>query len=361
MNIKNVKTRLLLFLSIAIFAQSCSNDPKPELPAGSAGYFVVNEGGFGNSNTSLSFFDRAKNEMTNDIFAKKNGRPLGDQAQSITVFEGKAYVVVEHSAKVEVINADDFSSITTITEDIASPRYFIGINSSKGYLSDWGADGVTGSVKVIDLGTMKVTKSIATGKGPNKMLMKDGKVYVANSGGFDNDNTVSVIDTSTDEISLTIAAGDNPNSLQFDKDGNLWIASAGKFVYNDDFTIDEVNSTPSSIMKWTGGANPVNFFLDGIFYPGVAHLSINKGGDKLFYLFNGAVYSITTGATAAPANPLIGDKYFYGLAVDPFDDDIIACEAPDFSSPGKVYNYSEAGQVGTSFTVGIAPNGVGFK
>jgi YVTN family beta-propeller protein len=357
-----MKIRFSLFLLwLLMFVQSCGNDPTPEVPVGSAGYFVVNEGGFGNSNTSISFYDRTKDEVTNDVFAKKNGRPLGDQAQSVTVFEGKAYVVVQHSAKVEVINADDYSSIKTISDQIESPRYFIGINSSKGYLSDWGADGVTGSVKVIDLGTMTVTKSIATGKGPNKMVMRDGKVYVANSGGFDNDNTISVIDTSKDEVSFALTVGDNPNSLQFDKDGNLWIASAGKFVYNSDYTIDEAHSTPSSIQKWDGSTNSINFSLEGIFYPGVAHLSINKEGDKLFYLFNGAVYTIAITATAAPTAPLIGDKYFYGLAVDPFNDDIIACEAPDFSSPGTVYAYTAAGQQEKSYVVGIAPNGVGFK
>lgn len=351
----------LLLLCLLIAIQACENDPTPEIPLGSAGYFVVNEGGFGNSNTSISFYDRDKDVMTNDVFAAKNGRALGDQAQSVTVFEGNAYIVVQHSAKVEVINADDFSSVKTISDGIESPRYFLGISSTKGYLSDWGADGVTGTVKVIDLGTYTVTKTIATGKGANQMLLKDGKVYVANSGGFDNDNTISIIDTSTDAITSTITVGDNPNSIQFDKDGNLWVVSAGKFVYNEDYSVDEVHSTKSTISKVTNGTEASRFSIDGIIYPGAAHLSINKAGDKLYYLFGGAVYSISTSATAAPANPLVGDKYFYGLAVDPFNDDVLACEAPDFSSAGKVYVYRANGLVFKSYNVGIAPNGIGFK
>jgi YVTN family beta-propeller protein len=350
---------MLLWLLIAI--QACENDPTPEIPVGSAGYFVVNEGGFGNSNTSISFYDREKDVMTNDVFAAKNGRALGDQAQSLTVFEGNAYVVVQHSAKVEVINADDFSSVKTISDDIESPRYFLGISSTKGYLSDWGADGMTGTVKVINLDNFTVTKTIPTGKGANKMLLKDGKVYVANSGGFDNDNTISIIDTSTDAVTSTITVGDNPNSLQFDKDGNLWVASAGKFVYNEDYSVNEELSTKSTISKVTNGTEVSRFPIDGIIYPGVAHLSINKAGDKLYYLFSGAVYSLSVSATAAPANPLVGDKYFYGLAVDPFNDDVLACEAPDFSSAGKVYVYRADAQLFKSYNVGIAPNGIGFK
>lgn len=351
----------LFFIWLLIATQACENDPAPEIITGSEGYFVVNEGGFNNSNTSISFFDRNTGVMTNDVFTSHNGRPLGDQSQSLTVFEGKAYIVVQHSAKVEVIDADNFSSLSTISEGIESPRYFIGITATKGYLSDWGADGATGTVKVIDLNQMKVTKTIATGKGANKMLLKDDKVYVANSGGFDNDNTISVIDTSTDAVTSTITVGDNPNSLQFDKDGNLWVASAGKFVYNEDYSVDEVNSTKSTISKVTNGTEALRLTIDGIFYPGVAHLNVNKAGDNLYYLFNGSIFSMPVSSTATPANALVGDQYFYGLAVDPFNDDIIACEAPDFSSAGMVYVYRDEAKVFTTYKVGIAPNGVGFK
>jgi YVTN family beta-propeller protein len=355
---RKLSSRLLMFLWVLI-AAACGKDPAPNVPAGSAGYFVVNEGGFGNSNTSISFYDRNANTMTNDIFTRKNGRPLGDQAQSLTVFEGKAYVVVQHSAKIEVINADDFSSVGTISNNIESPRYFLPISSSKAYVSDWG-DGFSGSVKVIDLTNMTVTKSIVTGKGPNEMILKDNKVYVANSGGFDNDNTISVIDASSDAVTSTINVGDSPNSLRFDKDGNLWVLSAGKFAYNPDFSIDVANSTKSTISKVVNGTETTRLAINDIVYPGAAHLSINKAGDNLYYIFNGAIYLVPTGASAAPANPLLGDKYYYGLAVDPITDVIIACEAPDFSSPGKVYGYNNTTLV-YSFDVGIAPNGVGFK
>src|ERR1044071_31615 len=294
----------ILLASLLIVFQACNNDPSPVVPVGSAGYFVVNEGGFGNGNTSISFYDRNANTMTNDVFTKKNGRALGDQSQSLTVFEGKAYVVVQHSAKIEVIDADDYSSLNTISTDIESPRYLLPISSNKAYVSDWG-DGFSGSVKVIDLTNMTVTKSISTGKGPNEMVLRDGKVYVANSGGFDNDNTVSVIDISSDAVTSTITVGDNPNSIRFDKDGNLWVVSAGKFVYNDDFSINEANSTKSTISKVVNGTETTRLSIDGIAYPGASHLNINKGGDRLFYIFNGSIYALTNTASTAPVASFI--------------------------------------------------------
>jgi len=357
--LKSLPKLFLIWLLIAV--QACDNDPAPEIPTGAAGYFVVNEGGFGNSNTSISFYDRGQDLMTNDVFAKKNGRPLGDQTQSLTVFESKAYIVVQHSAKVEVIDAGDFSSIKTISDDIESPRYFIGINSAKGYLSDWGGDGTTGTVKVIDLNDLKVVKTIPTGKGANKMVLKDGNVYVTNSGGFDKDNTVSIISTSTDAVTSTITVGDCPNSLQFDKDGNLWVASGGALVYNEDFSINEDLSTKSSLSRiGTDNTEVQRLTFANFTYGNLGQLEINKAGDRLFYNYDGAIYSILTADTGLPAVPFI-NKSFYGLAVDPFTDEIIGGEALDFSSPGKIYIYNAAGTQLKTFEVGIAPNGVGFK
>ena len=344
--LRSLPKMFLVLLLIAV--QACSDDPTPSLPTGSAGYFVLNEGAFGNSNTSISFYDRANNTMTNDVFAKKNGRALGDQAQSVTVFEGKAYIAVQNSGKVEVINADDFSLIKTISEGIESPRYFIGINSSKGYVSDWGADGTTGTVKVIDLNTNTVTKSISTGQGSNRIVLKDGLVYVANDGGYGTDNKITVIDTSTDAVSTSITVGANPNSLLFDGAGNLWVISIGDYM-----------EIPASISR-VGTDNKVTTFpLADITYS-YPSLAINNAGDKIYYNYNGGVYAIASNATSLPTTPLI-NKDFYGLAVDPITDEIIGADAIDFSSNGKIYVYSAAGTELKSFEVGIAPNGVGFK
>jgi YVTN family beta-propeller protein len=347
---------------LLISVQGCDNSPDPVVPVGADGYFVVNEGGFNKSNTSISFYDRETGVMSNDIFAARNGRPLGDQSQSITVFEGKAYVVVQNSAKVEVINADDFSSIKTISEELVSPRYFIGIDPDKGYVSDWGDFGAVGSVKVIDLSDMKVVKTILTGEGANKMIRKGDNVYVANSGGFGKNNTISVINTSTDAVVETITVGDNPYSLQFDKDGNLWVGSSGVTVYNDDFTaVDEEKSTTASLSK-VGSDNKeaLRLTFPRVTYPSLTQLEINPAGDKLYYSYEGAVYSIATTATTLPASPFI-DKEFYGLAVDPFNDDIIGMETLNFSSPGKIYIYNSTGTLQKSIEVGIAPNSIGFK
>lgn len=351
---------MLLSLFTILAAQSCSDDPEPVKP-GAEGFFVVNEGGFGNGNTSISFYDRGTDQMINDVFTAKNGRPLGDQAQSMTVFEGKGYIVVQGSGKIEVIDADDYSSIATIDDGLPSPRYFIGISATKGYVSDWGADGLTGTVKVVDLTSYAVTKTIATGKGANRMLKTGNLVYVTNSGGFGKDNTVTVVNTGSDEITATIPVGDNPNSIQRDHAGNIWVASGGATAYNPDWSVDEANSTKGSISRITpDNTEGVRLTVDQLTFSGPGSLSISPDGKTIYYTYNEAVYSMSTSASTLPTTPF-KSKGYYGLAVDPFNGNIIGCEAPNFSSAGSIDVMDASGNTVQSYAVGIAPNGCAFK
>ncbi|HWA33734.1 MAG TPA: DUF5074 domain-containing protein [Cyclobacteriaceae bacterium] len=345
---------LAILMIAGLFIQSCSNDPAPTVKTGETGFFIVNEGLFGSGNASVSFYDRKADAVSNNIFSVKNGRPLGDQAQSMTVFENKGYIVVQNSAKVEVINADDFTSVATISADLPNPRYFIGISSTKGYISDWGADGVTGTVKVVDLSNYKVTKTIATGKGANQMLKVNNLVYVTNSGGFDNDKTVKVIDSGTDAITATITIGDNPNSIQRDKDGNIWVASSGgilNYMPSTRGTLSKLSSTNAEIMRLT---------VDKLTFGSISNLGISPDGATLYYLFDGNIFSMSTAATTLPATPFKAGSY-YGLAIDPFNGYIIGCIAPSFSAAGNIDVMAPDGNLVKNYTVGIAPNGCAFK
>jgi YVTN family beta-propeller protein len=355
------KSVLVLLVTLPVWMTSCNDDPQPVSLPGEDGFFVVNEGGFGKGNTSISFFDRTTGEMTNNVYSIKNGVPLGDQSQSMTVADGKGYIVVQGSGKVEVINADDFSRIHSIDEDIESPRYFLALSATKGYVTDWGSDGVSASVKVIDLNTYEVTKTIPTGKGANRMLKVNNLVYVTNNGGFQKDNTIKIIDTNTDSIIEVITVGDNPNSLQRDKDGNIWVVSSGALAFDLNFNIDEANSTPGSISK-ISAANTESLRLNvpELTYSTLANLVINQEGDQMYYTYNNKLWTMSTSATALPTTPF-KDSSYYGLAVDPFDGTIVGCKAPTFTSAGSIEIFDEAGVLQNTYTVGIAPNGCAFK
>ena len=137
---------------------------------------ILNEGNFQWGNASLSFYKYSDESITSDVFSDANDRPLGDVGQSLCIYDNKLFIVVNNSGKVEVVNPDDCKSIATIS-GLTSPRYFLGINSSKAYVSDMGA----GSVSVVDLNNYSKTTSIKCNGSTEEMILHNDKVYVSNT------------------------------------------------------------------------------------------------------------------------------------------------------------------------------------
>jgi YVTN family beta-propeller protein len=355
-------TKLLLLAIFATIAISC-NDDDPEMPAptGSEGFFIVNEGAFGNENASLSFYDRNTDMVINNIFEATNGRSLGDQAQSMAIHEDFGYVVVQNSQKIEVINIDTYQSTATISDGLPSPRYFQGIDEDKAYVSDWGADGLSGTVKVLDLNTNEVVKTISTGAGSNRMLLDGSLVYVTNGGGFGVDNTIDIINTNTDEVVETINVGDNPNSIVKDAAGNFWVTSSGATAFNPDFSIDEANSTLGTLSRINSANEEIlRLEVDAFTFSSIGNLNISPNGQTIYYTYNGRLFSMNINETELPTTPF-REQAYYGLSVDPTNGNIIGAVAPNFSSAGFIEIISPAGTLIDTHNTGIGPNGCAFK
>jgi hypothetical protein len=279
----------------------------------------------------------------------------------MTIFGDMGYIVVQGSGKIEVIDASTYTSIVTIADSITNPRYIIQVSSTKAYISDWGADGLTGTVKVLDLTTNKVTKTITNvGVGSNRMAKIGANVYVTNSGGYKTPyDKLTIIDSNTDAIVDHVIIADNTNSLQIDKDANLWIASSGIVNYSEYPTIDVANSAAGSLTRY--GKGTLQLKAGEIAEGGLSNLVISNDRTQLYYTHQGAIYSMSISATALPTTPFKAADNYYGLAVDPYDGSIIACKAPDFLAAGSIEILDSNGNVKSSFAAGIGPNGCAFK
>jgi DNA-binding beta-propeller fold protein YncE len=320
------------------------------------GVFIVNEGPYGSGTGTVSFFDHTSKSITNDLFGKANNNtPLGNVVQSMNIINGYAYIVVNNGNKIEIANANNFKSAGTIT-GLNQPRYIYQVNDTKAYISEWGADGKTGAIKVLNLTSNTVTKTIATGKGTEKMLKKGNYVYVTCKGGYGYDTVVTVIDFAKDSVVKSIAVGPNPNSIQEDADGNLWVLCSGK--NKSDYSGLEINGR---LVKIDPSINSVLF---SITFPSTSSqpsdLIINKAKNTLYFNYDGKVYSHTTSANTFD-NTAIISKSYYGLGIDPASDIIYAGDAGNFSAAGKLFRYNTNGTLLDSATVGIAPNGFYFK
>jgi len=183
------QTNKLLMMVLTITSMSilgCKKDEtSPSLTPGAydAGVFITNEGQFGNGTGSVSFYNRTSGVVTNMVFETANdGATLGNIVQSMEIYNSKGYIMVNNANKVVVVNGSDFKFVTSITATL--PRYFLGIDNGKAYVSEWGTGGVNGAIKVINLANNTVSSSIGTGKGAEKMVKSGNYVYVSCQGGF---------------------------------------------------------------------------------------------------------------------------------------------------------------------------------
>ncbi|MBC5992884.1 DUF5074 domain-containing protein [Pontibacter cellulosilyticus] len=347
-------------LSVAAFGFTSCDDNNNDAPSGAyaeEGVFVVNEGNYGTPTGSVSYYSKTAKQVQNGIFSKENdSRPLGDVVQSMTIQNDRAYIVANNSNKIEVVNTYTFKSEGVI-EGLLLPRYFVALNNTKGYVTEWVSFGQAGRVSVIDLASRTVTKTISVGVMPEKLLLVNGKLYVTNGGG----NSVSVINTNTDVVEQSITVSDSPNGLVLDKNNNVWVLSGGKVAYNSDWTVDYTKTTAGALNM----INPSTQAVQTTFtFPGnqsqPGNLAISSGKDKLYFNYAGKTYAHNIGASSL-SNSVLINRSFYGLGVDPETGLIYGGDANGFAGDGTVYIYNPDGTSAGSFTAGIAPNGFVFN
>ena len=95
------------------FLSSCSNNDDITPDTGNQefknGILIVNEGGFNKSNASVSFLSNDLSVVKNDIFAGSNGGTgLGDVAQSLVVYNNYAFIVMNNSNSIEIVDRYTF-------------------------------------------------------------------------------------------------------------------------------------------------------------------------------------------------------------------------------------------------------------
>lgn len=366
MKLRSFAMAALLFTSAFGFS-SCEKDTevapiiendKVRGPYDQKGVFILNEGNFGTPNGSISFLsDSAGYQVQNNIFSAANaGRALGDVVQDMVLHDTLAYIVANNSNKIEVVNAFTFKTVAVV-ENLQQPRYFAALNGDKGYVTEWVNYGSNGRVSVINLKTNEIIKSIPVGAMPEQLLISDGKLYVANSGG----NTISVINTTTDVVVNTMQVPDGPSEFVQDKNGTIWVLGAGKVVYTADWSaIDYEKTTAGSLSSFTDPLKGVQTITFPSNQSVPKNLAINGTGDKLYYNYQGKTMAYPVSGTVGSPTVVI-DRSFYGMEVDPETGHIYGSDENGFSGDGTVLIYNAEGQKLKEFRAGIAPNGFVFN
>ncbi len=343
---------LTLLLVTSLFFGCDKND---ENPAGvyDNGIFITNEGAFTSGNASISFYSISGDSVVNDIFSAVNNRPLGDVLQSAINLNGKTYLVLNGSNKIEIVNTTDFKEQGVI-ESLDNPRYITEKNGLL-YVTQWGENGV---VKVIDPTTDEVIKTIAVGTGPEMIIASTDYLIAANKGGYGDDSTVSIIDPALNQVVKSIKTGFRPSDLAIDGNGDLWVLNAGKTIYNDTWT-EVLGHKPSSLSKISLSSLEVTntFELAEEMHP--EQIEIANDGSTLFI---GSGYGFSGIFKTDISSPNIGGDALinlsaYGIKIEPTSNELFIFEATNGTDPGNFHRYTVAGNSIDHYTVGIFPNG----
>ncbi len=328
---------------------SCEKNPDPspqtdmETPEGGAclpsgrKIWVVNEGNFQGGNASLSVYDPVGKEAYSAVYQCVNQQPLGDVAQSVTVRNGSLYIVVNNSGKIEVVNRSTLEHQATIT-GLTSPRFMLEVSPRKAYVSDLYADGVW----IIHTGNHTVTGKIDVAGWTEKMLLVNGKVWVANK----TSDQMMVIHPQTDVLEDSIATGRSPDSFCLDATGKLWVLCSGGYLESipELLRIDPVTRTVEA-----------RFTFSSV-YESPGSLCINNTGDQLYWL-NEGIYQMDISAETLPGFPLIpaAAHLFYGFNYDFVAHELYVTDAIDYSQRGWTFRYKDNGTLLDSFQTGVIP------
>ena len=202
-------------------------------------FYLLDEGNMGSNRAAIDFFDAADGTFTRSVFTARNPnevKELGDVGNDLVIYGSKMYAVINCSHKVQVLDAATCRSLAKI--DIPNPRYVVGDGEFiyvSSYVSPVQVDPTAprGAVFKIDTLTYRVLDRVDVGYQPEQMAVIDGRLYVANSGGYrapDYDRTISVISLETFAVVRSLDIAPNLHRLAADPLGRLLVTSRGDYA-----------------------------------------------------------------------------------------------------------------------------------
>lgn len=338
-------------LAFTIALASCHKDKqitKSDKPtAQRAGIYILNQGGFGDNNSTLTYYDYTTKQLTPDLFSKANADSvLGDVGNDLGIYGSKMYIVVNNSNKVDVVNAKTSKLIKEISLSQCRSVVF--------YKNNAFVTSYDGTVAVIDTASLSITQHITVGRNPEQMVIVGTKLYVANSGGLDfgnPDTTISVVDLNTLTETKKIPVIADPVSLSADAYGHVYVLSLGDFntIAGGLTVIDDNTNTVLSKPAASLGYNvPMAAQGDYVYY---------ATADNKIAMFDAKTQTllranfITDGTTITTP---------YAVAADGTTGEVFVTDAVDYTSNGILYAFDKTGKKEYQLTVGVCPGKIAF-
>ncbi|TVR89701.1 MAG: hypothetical protein EA411_01775 [Saprospirales bacterium] len=332
---------------MSLLFTSCSSDDDNAGMTGTEGLerdrhaLVVNEGGFQQANSSLGILDLDSREYLPNQYVEITDNSLGDIFQSIYLKEEIAYMVINNSSKIEILNLETLEHEGTIT-DLGSPRYMI----SQGDIA-WVSTLFDQAIHTIDLNTGEITGQIDFPGWSEQMVFQGENILVT----CPDCHLKYLINPETGTIVDSIFTGENTHILRALDDGRILSFNSGSFdgshepvlrLFNQDLEL--LDSVVIDDLSYIG-AGDLNETTDRFYFAGVEINYIEIEADGLGQI-------TTAFATEEPFS-------VYQLTSGP-GGKIYLTNARDFSSLGQVHVYNEQGEHLHQFEAGVVPSRIYF-
>ncbi|MBP5210579.1 MAG: hypothetical protein J6Z27_01910 [Bacteroidales bacterium] len=348
------KIILFSFVVMAIFATSCkkANPVGPDYTI-TSGVYVLNSGSWGYNNSTLVFYNPSTGNVTGDVFQAKNGKKLGDTANDLLIYGSMMYIAVNGSAVVFVTDLQGaiIKEITVAgSGSNLSPRQFaaadgkVYVTYQEGYLGE------------IDTTSLAI-RTVQVGPFPEGILVDNGKIYTANSDGYNPSygNTVSVLDKASFTVTKTINVDKNPQKFHKTKDGKVYLICWGNY-YDVPASLMTLN-TDTDVATKLKDFEPTNMAI-GKYSAYVLSSWYDAYWNQTVKYFNFDTVSDSYLGEFVPSSAVTPNGYSI------FADDLtgnVYIGASDFKSNGDMYVFSPEGKRLAKFdTGGINPVAVAF-
>ena len=344
----------LLILVVALSACKVEDIKKDDdLPSETVKILVLSEGSFTNNNSTLAYYDLKNKTKDANYFLTQNKRGLGETANDILLYGSKAYIVVNGSSRIEVIEIHTGKSVKQIPmfegDKAKLPRQIISYKG-KVYVSSF-----DDTVTRIDTVSLNIDGSLKVGFDPEGMCVVNEKLYVANSGGLEwangYDKTISIVDLNSFKELQKIEVNVNPVHLHADTQGDIYVVSNGNY--------DDKPAKFQRINTKTNTVTDINM--------GVTNFTIFE--NKAYtYSYDYYTKEMSVQVYDCLTEKVINEKFItdgtslkipYSIQVDPFNKDVYITDAIDNSVLGDVFCFDQNGKLKFQVKeVGINPNNV---
>ena len=332
-----------LFAATLLFTTSCRTDDPIDEPQPKGAYengiFLSNEGNFGSPTATVSFISNDLS-VENKIYSANNGgAALGDVLQNIGVNGDNAYLILNNSNKIEIVNRYTFKKVATVSDQVSQPRY-IAFTGNNFYVTN--SSGSSKFVNVYNSTTNAFVKKIDLTSSGERIVEASGKIFVQNAS-FGSGKKITIINPTSNTVEKEVTVPNGNIKKTISTGGNVYtIASTSTDSY-----IYKLSPTGaiSSTITLTGIANGNNLEIDGT---------------KFFFSSGAKVYSMDLGSTVIPTTPvlMLTDNYWsalYGFSV--IDGKIYISNANGFTADSTVEIYSTGGTLLKTVTAGRGTNG----